>query len=430
MIDSELNNDNDNDKKKETSYQLVHRNLMTLDAGDHHHHQQQQQHHHHQQYQHQRNVHSSSFSPPPFSFKLPPDLAAKEPPERRGIARDEVRLLVINRKSYETEHSHFYRIAKFLRAGDLLVFNSSRTIPASLFGYGVSAGRAFVIEVRLSEHLPDDTWLALLLCEDAAAVGYTNASNSTDDNDDNKLSHGDPLMGMRIDFGHGLVATVYDNDKNISKLRRIRFSKSGTQLIELLYRLGQPIRYEYVSRPWDLDYYQTVYAREPGSAEMPSAGRAFTWKLLLGLRRHGVGMAYISLHAGLSSYMDDALDSQHPASEEEYFVKYITAERINKTHAQGGRVIAVGTTVVRTLESVSTDDGNVHAGHGYTRLHITANHKLKAVDGLLTGLHEPEASHLDLLSAFIPSEEIHKAYDQAIRRKYLWHEFGDLNLIL
>src|ERR1051325_793947 len=181
MIDSEINNDNDNNKKKETSYQLVHRNLMTVDAGDHHH--QQQQHHHQYQYQHQRNVHcSSSFSPPPpFSFKLPPDLAAKEPPERRGIARDEVRLLVINRKSYETEHSHFYRIAKFLRAGDLLVFNSSRTIPASLFGYGVSAGRAFVIEVRLSEHLPDDTWLALLLCEDAAAVGNSNASNSTDD---------------------------------------------------------------------------------------------------------------------------------------------------------------------------------------------------------------------------------------------------------
>lgn len=416
MIDSEINdNDDDNNdsKKKETSYQLVHRNVMTVDAGD-----------HRNQDQNQHSVHSSS-SPSP-----PPDLAAKEPPERRGIARDEVRLLVINRKSYETEHSHFYRIAKFLRAGDLLVFNSSRTIPASLFGYGVSAGRTFVIEVRLSEHLPDDTWLALLLCQGAAAVGSSNVSNGRTDENDDKLPHGDPLRGMRIDFGHGLVATVYDGDKNISKLWRIRFSKSGTQLIELLYRLGQPIRYEYVSRPWDLDYYQTVYAREPGSAEMPSAGRAFTWKLLLGLKRHGVGLAYISLHAGLSSYMDDALDSQHSASEEEYFVNCATAERINKTHAQGGRVIAVGTTVVRTLESVSIDGGNVHAGHGYTRLHITANHKLKSVDGLLTGLHEPEASHLDLLTAFLPFQEIHKAYDQAIRRKYLWHEFGDLNLIL
>ena len=389
---------------------------MTVDAGD--------QHHQHQQ---QHNVDSS---PPPFSFKLPPNLAAKEPPERRGISRDEVRLMVINRKSYETEHSRFYRIAKFLRAGDLLVFNSSRTIPASLVGYGASAGRTFVIEVRLSEHLPDDTWLALLLFRDATALVD---SNDTDNNDHNKLPHCDLLRDMRIDFGHGLVATVYDEgdkNNNISKLHRIGFSKSGTQLIELLYKLGQPIRYEYVSRPWDLDYYQTVYAREPGSAEMPSAGRAFTWKLLLGLRRHGIGMAYISLHAGLSSYMDNALDSQHPASEEEYFVDYATAERINKTHAQGARVIAVGTTVVRTLESVSIDDGSVHARHGYTRLHITANHRLRAVDGLLTGLHEPEASHLDLLAAFLPPEEIHKAYDQAIRRKYLWHEFGDLNLIL
>src|SRR6476646_11614705 len=194
MIDSEINdddNDNNDSKKKETSYQLVHRNVMTVDAGD-----------HRNQHQNQHSVHSSSSpSPPPFSFKVPPDLAAKEPPERRGIARDEVRLLVINRKSYETEHSHFYRIAKFLRAGDLLVFNSSRTIPASLFGYGVSAGRTFVIEVRLSEHLPDDTWLALLLCQGAAAVGSSNVSNGTDENDD-KLPHGDPLKGMRIDFGH------------------------------------------------------------------------------------------------------------------------------------------------------------------------------------------------------------------------------------
>src|SRR5690349_6740857 len=131
MIDSEINDYDDNKKKKEkkeTSYQLVHRNVMTVDAGDH-------------QHQHQHSVPSPS-SAPPFSFKLPPDLAAKEPPERRGIARDEVRLLVINRKSYETEHSHFYKIAKFFRAGDLLVFNSSRTIPASLFGYAVSAGRS------------------------------------------------------------------------------------------------------------------------------------------------------------------------------------------------------------------------------------------------------------------------------------------------
>ena len=345
-----------------------------------------------------------------------------------------VRLMVINRKNYEIEHSHFYSIGKFLRAGDLLVFNSSRTIPASLIGYGLLSGRIFVIEARLAEHLSDDTWLALLLCHSAAAA-VDGSSNGSDKCDDNDLLLTGLQNGMEIQFGHSLVATIYDRDNNIDKLWKIRFSKSGTELIELLYRLGQPIRYEYVSRPWDLDYYQTVYAREPGSAEMPSAGRAFTWKLLLGLKRHGIKMAYISLHTGLSSYMDDAVDSQHLASEEEYSVNYATAQLINKTHSQDGRVILVGTTVVRTLETIAADNNNngnfnVNAGHGYTRLHITANHKLKIVDSLLTGFHEPEASYLNLLTAFLSAERIHKSYDEAIRKRYLWHEFGDLNLIL
>jgi S-adenosylmethionine:tRNA ribosyltransferase-isomerase len=200
--------------------------------------------------------------------------------------------------------------------------------------------------------------------------------------------------------------------------------------MDLLHRLGRPIRYEYVSAPWDLDYYQTVYAREPGSAEMPSAGRGFTWKLLFDLRRRGIDFAHIVLHTGLSSYMDDDLDARHPASEEEYYIGETAAEKINRARGNGHRVIAVGTTVVRALESVATEAGLVQAGHGYTRLRITADHALKAVDGLLTGLHEPEASHLDLLTAFLPAEEIREAYEEAVRRGYLWHEFGDLNLIL
>jgi S-adenosylmethionine:tRNA ribosyltransferase-isomerase len=141
--------------------------------------------------------------------------------------------------------------------------------------------------------------------------------------------------------------------------------------------------------------------------------------------------------------MDDELDAQHPASEEEYFVSERAAEKINDAHARGGRVIAVGTTVVRTLESAADETKaeslagqprrrawQVHAGHGYTRLHITSDHVLKVADGLLTGLHEPEASHLDLLTAFLPAEKIREAYEEAVRERYLWHEFGDLNLIL
>ncbi|HEX8650574.1 MAG TPA: S-adenosylmethionine:tRNA ribosyltransferase-isomerase [Pyrinomonadaceae bacterium] len=348
--------------------------------------------------------------PAPFSFYLPPELSAKEPPERRGLARDYVRLMVIDRKTHSVEHSRFNRLGEFLRAGDLLVFNTSRTLPASLSGCEVPGGPC--IEVRLAEHLADGAWLALLLCQ-----------------------RGDPFScglrsGMQIDFGEGLTGTVYDRDENIPRLWKMRFSKEGSELLQLLYRLGRPIRYEYVSAPWDLDYYQTVYAREPGSAEMPSAGRAFTWRLLFDLQRLGIGTAYLVLHTGLSSYMDDDLDAQHPASEEEYLISETTASKINAAHQHGGRVIAVGTTVVRALESVADESGRVQASHGYTRLHITADHRLRAVDGLLTGLHEPEASHLDLLTAFLPAEKIREAYEEAVHLAYLWHEFGDLNLIL
>lgn len=345
----------------------------------------------------------------PFSFTLPPELSAKEPPELRGIARDQVRLMVINRETYQVEHTRFDNLDQFLRPGDLLVFNSSRTLPAALDGCELQGP---CMEIRLAQHLPDDSWLALLLCQ-----------------------QGNPFAcglrgGMQIHFGQGLMATVYDRDQNIPRLWKMRFSKSGSELMDLLYRLGRPIRYEYVSAPWDLDYYQTVYAKEPGSAEMPSAGRAFTWRLLFNLKRRGVETAHIVLHTGLSSYMDDELDAQHPASEEEYFISETAAQKINRTHQQGGRVIAVGTTVVRALELVADTEGKVRAGHGYTRLHITSEHELKTVNGLLTGLHEPEASHLDLLTAFLPAQKIRSAYEEAVERRYLWHEFGELNLIL
>ena len=346
----------------------------------------------------------------PFSFNLPPELAAKEPPERRGIGRDQVHLLVIDRENGKRTHTRFDHIGEFLQAGDLLVFNSSRTLPAALKGCAAKA--APCIEARLAEHLPDDSWLVLLLCQ-----------------------NGDPFGcglrdGMDIHFGDDLTATVIRRDERIPRLWQMRFSKSGTELVDEIYRLGQPIRYEYVSAPWDLDYYQTVYAQQPGSAEMPSAGRAFTWKLLFDLKRRGIEIAYIVLHTGLSSYMDDDLDARHPTSEEEYFISEATAEKINRAHVQKRRVIAVGTTVVRALESAAAENARVTAGHNYTRLRITENHRLKMVNSLLTGMHEPEASHLDLLTAFLPPEQIRAAYEEAVELKYLWHEFGDLNLII
>jgi len=347
--------------------------------------------------------------PAPVKFTLPNELSASEPPECRGIARDRVRLIVIDRETGKTTHSRFDRIGDFLTPGDLLVFNTSRTLPASLLGWDTKGKSR--LEVRLAGHLPDDTWLALLLCRD----GYPFSCELHD--------------GMEIDFGGGLTGTVDQRDERIRRLWKMRFSLSGAELVDSIYRLGHPIRYEYVPASWDLDYYQTVYAQQPGSAEMPSAGRAFTWRLLFDLKRRGVETASVVLHTGLSSYLDDELDNQHPSSEEEFSINGAAEMSINRALESGRRVIAVGTTSVRALESAADNEGIVHAGHGYTRLRITSDYRLRVTRGLLTGLHEPEASHLDLLSAFIPAEKIQEAYQEAVGHGYLWHEFGDLNLI-
>jgi S-adenosylmethionine:tRNA ribosyltransferase-isomerase len=345
-----------------------------------------------------------------LALTLPESRVAREPPERRGLARDRVRLLVLDRLTHERRHARFDQLGGFLRPGDLLVFNASRTLPAVLDGQATATGAD--VEVRLAQHRPDDSWLALLVHRDGAPF------------------QGAPGRGGRLEFGEGLSAAVEGRDDYIPRLWVLRFSCAGPDLIERLHHLGRPVRYEHVTAPWPLEYYQTVYARDPGSAEMPSAGRAFSWRLLFELRRRGIVTASVVLHTGLSSYLDDALDAQHPVAEEEYVVSEATAGQVERTRRRGGRVIAVGTTVVRALESVAGPGGTVRAGHGYTRLRITADHDLRAVDGLLTGLHEPEASHLDLLAAFVPPAVLREAYAEAVELGYLWHEFGDLNLIL
>ncbi len=235
---------------------------------------------------------------------------------------------------------------------------------------------------------------------------------------------------MKLDFGLGLTASVSARDPRVPRLWRLRFNRSGSELVDALYRIGQPVRYEYVPAPWSLDYYQNTYARDPGSAEMPSARRAFTWSLLFQLKRLGIDSTYVLLRTGLSSYMDDELDKKHLICEEEYLVGEEAAGKIATTRAAAGRVIAVGATVGRALESAAGKLPTMRATHGYTSLRITAAHALKTVDGLLTGLHEPDASHLDMLNAFLPADQTRTAYLEAIASGYLWHEFGDLNLIL
>jgi S-adenosylmethionine:tRNA ribosyltransferase-isomerase len=343
--------------------------------------------------------------PATLSFTLPEGRVAREPPERRGLTRDRVRLLVLNRTTHERNHARFHQLGRFLRPGDLLVFNASRTLPAVLNGFDrlQSAG----VEVRLAQHRPDGSWLALLVPRGGGVE-----------------------CGTRLEFGPDLWAVVGERDGRIPRLWDLRFSHDGPELFDRLHRLGRPVRYEYVTAPWPLEYYQTVFASQPGSAEMPSAGRAFTWRMLFDLRRRGIESTSVVLHTGLSSYLDDTFDAAHPVSEEEFYISADASAWVNGTRRRGGRVIAVGTTVVRAIESVADATGRVEAGHGYTRLRITADHRLRAVDGLITGLHEPEASHLDLLSAFVPENVIQEAYREAIDLGYLWHEFGDINLIV
>jgi S-adenosylmethionine:tRNA ribosyltransferase-isomerase len=192
-----------------------------------------------------------------------------------------------------------------------------------------------------------------------------------------------------------------------------------------LERYGHPIRYGKAGREWPMSYYQNVYALEPGSVEMPSAGRPFTAEMIATLNAEGIGVAPITLHAGVAS-----LEDHEPPMAEYYRVPEETASRVNGTRQKGGRVIAIGTTVVRALETVADAKGLVHAGEGWTTLVISAEHQVRAVDGLLTGWHEPRASHLLMLEAIAGRELLEVSYRAALEGRYLWHEFGDVHLIL
>ncbi len=340
-----------------------------------------------------------------IQFVLPPDLEAHQPAEQRGLRRDQVRLFVLPRFEGPFIHTRFDALGDYLHPGDLLVVNASRTLPATLQAHDENGAP---VEVRLAQHRADDLWDALLL------DGRTHVGRA----------------GMLLEFGEGLSARVLNPRPDLPFLWQVRFDRCCIPLLDLIYRLGQPVSYSYVPTALPLDLYQTVYASEPGSVEMPSAGRPFSWELLLKLQRQGVRLAAITLHTGLSSTRDDALDATHPVYPEEYEVPRSTAEAVGAAHAQGGRVVAVGTTVVRALETVARSDGTIRAGHGWTHLRITAETRLRAVDALLTGLHEPHASHLDLLSAFVAPQRLQAAYDEALQQRYLWHEFGDMNLII
>ena len=337
-----------------------------------------------------------------IDFYLPSKLNASHPPERLGIRRDHVRMMVLDKITGNVRHDQFFQLSNYLKEGDLVILNNSRTIPAILQAKLLRETKLLEekVEIRLARRRDEEVWDVLIIA--------------------NEVKRGDTLQ-----FSSDLFAIVMEHTDS-SPLRTIQFSKKGTELFNRIYALGEPIRYEYIHQPWVLDYYQTVFASIPGSVEMPSAGRAFSWELLFNLQRDGIDLDFIQLHTGLSYLLDDELEASPTDNYEEYHLSERTIEKLVKTKASGGRVIAVGTTVVRALESA----GLTGVLSGVTNLYINQSFPLKFVDGIITGFHEPKASHLDMLTAFFPQKLLLNAYDEAIKNGYLWHEFGDMNLII
>ena len=339
-----------------------------------------------------------------LDYELPEGLEAHEPPELRGITRDAVRLLVSSPSAERTHtHTHFSELPRHLRAGDVVVINTSSTIPAAVPADGG------VHRLHLSTSLPGGLWLVELRLP--SGFGTVPAVVES--------ARVVPLAG-------GESATLLAPfDAHSRRLWFARLSLDEGALLPYLARWGEPIRYAYAGGAWPLSAYQNVYGTEPGSAELPSAGRPFTTDVLTRLVSRGVRVAPLVLHTGVSSL--ELGEAPYP---ERYDVPLATAQVVNQTRREGGRVVAIGTTVVRALESVADERGDVHPGRGWTDLVVTPERGVRVVSGLLSGWHPPRASHLLLLEAVAGRPLLEEAYGEAVRHEYRWHEFGDSHLLL
>jgi S-adenosylmethionine:tRNA ribosyltransferase-isomerase len=336
-------------------------------------------------------------------FVLPSTLEAHEPPEARGLARDQVRLLVGWAGSDAIAHRRFTDLPRLLRPGDVLVVNTSATLPAAV----PVSGRPLV--VHFSTERADGGWLVELRQDTGKATAPYTAG----------------VAGERYPLPGGAAVTLREPYSE-GRLWAARVDTGRYPTVpRYLDRYGRPIRYSYVPRQWPIEYYQTVFATHPGSAEMPSAGRPFTHRLVTRLVSAGVQFAPVLLHTGVAS--PEAHERPYP---ERFSVSATSARVVNQARSGGGRVIAVGTTAVRAVESAVGPDGFVRAAQGWADLIVTEERGVRVVDGLLTGLHEPRASHLDMLAAVAGRDLLAACYRAAVEGGYLWHEFGDLNLLL
>lgn len=344
-----------------------------------------------------------------LDFELPPELEAAAPPEERGAGRDDVRLMVAHRSTGHLEHRRFPDLPDVLHQGDLLVVNTSATIPAALDGLVFDRPAA----VHLSSAREEGRWVVELRHRRGGV----------------SMPWLDAPSGTVVALAGGGTARLLWPAAGQGAAGKVRLWEAELDLpspvVDYIGRYGRPIRYHYVDRDRPIAAYQSVFAEERGSAEMPSASRPFTAELVTKLVSRGIGVAPVMLHCGVSS-----LEAHETPLPERFRVPPGTAARVNAAHRLGGRIVAVGTTVVRALESASYRRRLVLPRDGWTDLVIGPEHSLRAVDAVLTGWHEPRASHLALLEAIAGRELLAASYGSALDNGYLWHEFGDSHLIL
>ena len=322
-------------------------------------------------------------------------IEATAPPESRALKRDEVRLLVTDRGSRSHTHVAFYEFANVLRTGDLIVVNDSATVPAAI---PARHENGEPIALHVSTMIDERIWVT--------------------------EPRGTVLCGeeLRLPNG-GSAVTIAPVEPSHPRLWYTWFQLPQS-MFAYLDAVGEPIRYGYVQQRFPLRDYQTMFARAPGSSEMPSAGRPFTPRVTRALGAKGIEIAAITLHCGVASS-----EAPERPGMERFTVSNATAKRVNATRRSGGRVIAVGTTAVRALES-AMDGDDVTAASGWTNLVIDQRHRVRSTDGMLTGFHDGNATHIWILRAFLDRQLLDAAYNEAAEEHYRYHEFGDVHLIL
>ena len=335
-----------------------------------------------------------------FYYDLPKELIAQDPLEDRSASR----LMHLNKETGEYEHGHFRDILKYLKPGDCLVINDTKVIPARLYGWKVGTDAA--IEILLLKRRENDIWETLVKPGKKCKVGTV-------------ISFGDGILT-------GEVVDIVDEGN-----RLIQFHYDGI-FEEILDQLGEMPLPPYITHKLqDKNRYQTVYAKHEGSAAAPTAGLHFTKELLQQVQDAGVKIAHVTLHVGLGTFRPVKVEdvTQHHMHSEFYVVEEDQAKLINDTKAAGGRVIAVGTTSCRTLESATGEDGILKAGSGWTEIFIYPGYRFKMIDGLITNFHLPESTLVMLVSALAGKEHIMAAYEEAVREKYRFFSFGDAMMI-